>query len=603
MRAARELIASRLALLGALRHAGTGPVTGLALVLMATAVWPTAFAIATGAVLAAVPDAIGEGLDSGSGRDLITALMAVGALLLGERLLLPARDVARWSVTRRVDRHFRHAIVDSLTKTSGIGALEDPQLQADLAVAKGSFFGSLGAAAVAAAGVLARYVQTFAAMAVLAWYSVPLAALVTAIILVIRYRWHRFFGQLANSIVAAGGDLFEVTYTADLALAPHAAKEVRVFSLVDWLVDRAGHLWESAVAGPFRIRGQIRGSANLELTMLGVAYAIAFVAVARAAIVDDLSLGVVAAVLQALFVAAELTSVNGDDFSTPAGHAALVAAERIRARTATEAPGEGAPAADHPREAIRFEQVHFTYPGADREVLDGFDLTINIGQRLALVGLNGTGKTTFVKLLSRLYEPTAGLITADGVPIAGFEADDWRRRISVIFQDFVHYDLSVRDNVALGRPSSDDSVRDALRRAGIEDVVERLPNGLDTVLSRQYAGGADLSGGQWQRIALARAFHAVDIGAAVLVLDEPTANLDVRAEAVLFDSFLDWTAGQTSVLISHRFSTVRRADRIVVLDDGRIVEDGTHEELLEMNGRYAAMFRAQAEQFLEAPNA
>jgi ATP-binding cassette subfamily B protein len=603
MPAARELIRSRLALLGALRHAGSGGAAALGLVLMATAVWPTAFAVATGAVLSAVPDAIRDGLDSGSGRDLIAALMVVAGLLLGERLLLPVRDLVRWTVSRRVDRHFRASIVDALSAPSGIAALEDPQVQGDVAVAKGGFFGSLGEAAVAAAGVVGRYVQTFAAMAVLAWYSPPLAVLVGSIILVIRYRWHRFFGDLASSIVAAGGDLFEVTYTADLALAPPAAKEVRVFALVDWLVDRAGRLWESAVAAPFRIRAQIRGSANVELAMLGVAYAIAFVAVTRAAIVDDLSLGVVAAVLQALFVAAELTAVNADDFATPAGHAALVAAERIRARTADDAHTIGVPVGDHPREAISFEGVSFAYPGTERHVLDGLDLTIKVGERLALVGLNGSGKTTLVKLLTRLYEPSAGRITVDGAPIDRFDADDWRGRMSVIFQDFVHYDLSVRDNVALGHPSTDQSIRTALQRAGIDDVVDRLPSGLDTVLSRQYAGGADLSGGQWQRIALARAFHAVDRGAAVLVLDEPTANLDVRAEAELFDRFLDWTTGHTSVLISHRFSTVRRADRIVVLDDGHIIEDGSHDELLDTDGRYAAMFRAQAAQFLEARDA
>lgn len=176
----------------------------------------------------------------------------------------------------------------------------------------------------------------------------------------------------------------------------------------------------------------------------------------------------------------------------------------------------------------------------------------------------------------------------------------WRRRLAAIFQDFVHYDFSVRDNVGFGaiEVMDDDSrIRSALDRAGALELVDGLPHGLETTLSREYADGAELSGGQWQRIALARALMAVQGGASVLVLDEPTANLDVRAEAAFFDRFLELTRGLTTILISHRFSTVRRAERIVVLEDGRVVEDGTHAELLAAGGRYAELFRLQASRF------
>ena len=178
----------------------------------------------------------------------------------------------------------------------------------------------------------------------------------------------------------------------------------------------------------------------------------------------------------------------------------------------------------------------------------------------------------------------------------------WQRRIGAILQDFVHYDLPVSDNVGFGAPElagDEASVRTALRRAGALELVEALPRGLATTLSREYDGGAELSGGQWQRIAIARALMAVEGGAGVLVLDEPTANLDVRAEAEFFDRFLELTEGLTTILISHRFSTVRRADRIVVLDGGRVVEAGSHDELLATDGRYAAMFRLQATRFVE----
>jgi ATP-binding cassette subfamily B protein len=234
-------------------------------------------------------------------------------------------------------------------------------------------------------------------------------------------------------------------------------------------------------------------------------------------------------------------------------------------------------------------------------VLRGLDLTIPAGRSLAIVGLNGAGKTTFVKLLARLYEPQSGRITVDGIDVRSFPARAWRRRLGAIFQDFVHYDLSLADNVGFGAPEllhERDRIRSVLARAGGSALVEGLPAGLDTVLSRSYEGGGELSGGQWQRVAIARALMAVEAGAGVLVLDEPTANLDVRAEAAFFEQFLGLTEGLTTILISHRFSTVRRADRIVVLAEGVVVEEGTHEQLIELDGRYAELFRLQAARFV-----
>jgi ATP-binding cassette subfamily B protein len=279
-----------------------------------------------------------------------------------------------------------------------------------------------------------------------------------------------------------------------------------------------------------------------------------------------------------------------------------------RARAVRAADGGGpspdgaADPAGAPREAIRFEGVRFAYPGSDRPVLRSLDLEIPAGRSLAIVGLNGAGKTTLVKLLCRLYEPQAGRITADGVDVREFPARGWRRRLGAIFQDFVHYDLPAADNVGFGAPEllgDDDRVRSVLSRAGGDELLAALPHGTATVLSRSYEGGAELSGGQWQRVAIARALMAVEAGAGVLILDEPTANLDVRAEAEFFDRFLHLTRGLTTILISHRFSTVRRADRIVVLEEGAVVEQGTHAELVARDGRYAELFHLQAARFAE----
>ena len=255
-----------------------------------------------------------------------------------------------------------------------------------------------------------------------------------------------------------------------------------------------------------------------------------------------------------------------------------------------------------PEREIRFEGVDFHYPGSERPVLDHLNLALPAGRCTAIVGLNGAGKTTLVKLLARLYEPTGGRILVDDIDVRSFGVDDWRSQIGVIFQDFNRYELTAAENIGFGAVEligNRDRIRTAARRAGILTTLERLPRGLDTPLARQYKDGAELSGGQWQRVAIARALFALENGASILVLDEPTAALDVRAEAAFFEKFVDVTRGATAVLISHRFSSVRHADNIVVLDGGRVIEQGSHDELLAANGRYAELFRLQAERFTD----
>jgi ABC-type multidrug transport system fused ATPase/permease subunit len=239
--------------------------------------------------------------------------------------------------------------------------------------------------------------------------------------------------------------------------------------------------------------------------------------------------------------------------------------------------------------------VRFAYTESAEPVLKGFDLTIPAGTSLAIVGPNGAGKTTLAKLLCRLYDPQGGAVLVDGVDIREFDLDGWRSRLAAVFQDFIRYELPLRDNVA-PRGAPDEAVMAALAAAHAEDLADP-----STVLSRQYEGGIDLSGGQWQRVALARALCSVQLGAGVVILDEPTAQLDVRGEAEIFDAILRSTRGCTTILISHRFSTVRRADRICVLERGKVVELGTHKELMALAGRYRTMFELQAARFGEEP--
>ena len=263
-------------------------------------------------------------------------------------------------------------------------------------------------------------------------------------------------------------------------------------------------------------------------------------------------------------------------------------------------PGVQSPA--HPRpfpkiilEGFRFENVGFKYPNSDNFALRNITLSLKAGEKIALVGENGAGKTTFVKLLARLYDPTEGKILLDGCDLREYNLNDLRTEIGVIFQDFVRYHMTAADNIAVGKiEARDDRVRigQAAEKSMAKDLIEKLPNRYDQMLGKRFSGGIDLSTGEWQKIALARAYMR---GAGLLILDEPTASLDARAEYEVFQRFADLTKGKSAVLISHRFSTVRMADRIIVFDKGEIIEQGTHHELLAKNGRYSELFNLQAE--------
>ena len=248
------------------------------------------------------------------------------------------------------------------------------------------------------------------------------------------------------------------------------------------------------------------------------------------------------------------------------------------------------------RDGFRFESVSFSYPSSDRRVLDRLDLHIAPGERIALIGENGQGKTTLVKLLTRLYDPTGGRILLDGVDLREYSVEDLHSQVGVIFQDFVRYELTARENIAAGRIESaaEFAVRQAARKSLADQVIGRLPRGYEQLLGRRFEGGVDLSGGEWQKVALARAYLR---DAQILILDEPTAALDARSEYEVFQRFADLTSGRMALLISHRFSTVRMADRIVVLEDGRIAEQGNHQQLVTLGGRYSGMFELQASSY------
>ena len=263
-------------------------------------------------------------------------------------------------------------------------------------------------------------------------------------------------------------------------------------------------------------------------------------------------------------------------------------------RPRLKSPPDGKPFPDRVKSEFLFDQVSFRYPGSNRWALRNLDLQIRTGEIVALVGENGSGKSTVVKLLSRLYDPTEGRITLDGYDLREYELGALRNAISTVLQDFGRFEFTAGENIGIGRISEIHNparVRKAASLSLADRVISRLPAGYNQMLGKRFSGGRELSGGEWQRIALARAYMG---DAAVVILDEPTSALDAQSEAETFQNFRNLIGNKCAVLISHRFSTVRIADRIIVLENGTVVEQGSHDDLVEIGGRYAMLFNLQA---------
>jgi ABC-type multidrug transport system fused ATPase/permease subunit len=385
----------------------------------------------------------------------------------------------------------------------------------------------------------------------------------------------------------------DADYAFRLAVDPPGAKELRLFGLAGWTLDRFTARRTRLHQLQYEATKLRERSVLSSLALVVVANAAVFWSLADAAADGRIDLGRTVVFAQAA-VGASMIAFGGLNWALDGAAAPVAAALRVKpAMAPAGALARGThPATGTPASEIRFRDVTFAYPaGGEAAVLEGFDLTIPAGSSLAIVGQNGAGKTTLAKLLCRLYDPQAGAIEVDGVDLREVDVDAWRERVTAVFQDFIRFELPLRDNVApAGAP--DGAILAALDEAGAQGLAS-----LDAPLAKGYAGGTDLSGGQWQRVALARALCAVEQGAGVVLLDEPTAQLDVRGEAEIFRRILAATRGCTTILISHRFSTVRQADRICVLEHGAVVELGTHDELMAAGGRYRTMFDLQAERF------
>lgn len=385
---------------------------------------------------------------------------------------------------------------------------------------------------------------------------------------------------------------------------PEAAKEMRLFSAGDMLLGRYSALREAFLRETRRLLFSMQGWSALCAVSSAVAIAGVWYYAVAATLADRASLGDLALYLQAAVgCSVGLASVGNSLRILNDSRLVLADVFHFLDLAPAAIPG-GRAQATGPRHAyslrqgIEFRDVWFTYPGTDRVVLAGINLTIPAHTTMGLVGRNGCGKTTLVKLLTRLYDPAQGEILLDGKPLTQIPVEEYQARIGAVFQDFVRYELSLRDNVGIGCPArlaDDAALLRAIERGGADSLLAKMPRGLETVLSRQYTDGVDLSIGEWQRVAMSRAFANED--AELLVLDEPTAALDVFAEERIFAGFAKLVEGRTAVLVSHRLSAVRPLTAIAVMDEGRIVECGSHEQLMHQNGLYREMFVTQASQY------
>ena len=387
----------------------------------------------------------------------------------------------------------------------------------------------------------------------------------------------------------------ELDYLRYIGANNRTAQEVKLFGLTDFIAER----FASLAGQYYRLTKKLALRQNLFgalFNLLGVlAYYGAYVLIILSTLAGVLTLG-------------ELTFLSGSFNRLQTGLQAFFSRfTRISESAlylkdyfdfidleAEPAPAHPADLPDTIREGFEFRDVEFYYPDSDSPALKGVSFKIRAGEKIAFVGQNGAGKTTLIKLILRFYEPTGGQILLDGIDIARFDKQAYRDRFGVIFQDYFRYEFTIRENIAVGniRHLEDDPlIREAARKSLADEVVREMADGLEQQLGRRFSRGQELSGGQWQKVALARAYMK---DADVMVLDEPTSALDARAEYEVFKRFLGLTKGRTSIIISHRFSTVRMADRIVVLDDGQIVELGTHEELLAREGLYSELFQLQA---------
>jgi ATP-binding cassette, subfamily B, bacterial len=608
-----QLVRNRLALLRLLRLVPTSAVAWVAAAMVAVSAIPAATALAIGSLIGrAKSTAAGTAplhavwLPLGLACVLLTVDQLTGALI---------NPVRSW-LDMRINGGIRRVVRDLLGSVPGVDHLERQTVRAAATLpVENTYLFNLGAGVEGQLWLLARFTGAILAAIVVGVVSLPAALAATGFTVWQRALLRRHYaGAIAKGMTDTLADVCAGAYWADVLGGARYAKEVRLFGFAPHVVDdysrharRPADELARVLLSAFPLHWKV-------FALNGLAASIPFGFLLWEATHGTLPAVSLATAIGGVFAVIRLIGPMGfEAFSIEAAVPQLAALDALRVDMSEQAasskpspePGLALTQADHrqtPAPLISFDHVEFTYAGSSEPVLRDVHLTLQPGESVAIVGENGAGKTTLLKLLAGFYQPTKGRITIDGVDLRDLNPVEWRRRLAAIMQDFTRFELSAFENIALADPTNHDAMNLAVRAAvgsGAAEIIEALPHGWDTVLASGYTNGTELSGGQWQRIALARALYAADVGGQVLVLDEPTASLDVHAETELFDRVLAHSSHCTIIVVSHRYSTVRRADRIVVLGNGTIIEDGSHRELMALGGTYETLYTLQASQFRE----
>ena len=525
--------------------------------------------------------------------------LAAGAVALSQ-LLQPLSATFQVMVDDRITGFVGRELIRVANSWQGLARFEDPEIANDLAHARRYVRGG-GVDIMRSGEWAALCLFTAIGMAVVLAALHPLAPLILTLLTLpaISQRWD-YSDRMGSHLYVQTPETRRLEYSRGIMLAPEPAKDVRLFGLKAFFGQQYETIFDRTMARLYRVRRGMVPRVSLASLLAAGGVGVLWVWLAWRVYQGEETLG--AFVLYGGAAALLHQQLNYIGFQL--GFLAMAFSRLRTLKRVLEAPPDLAqpsqpkPAPDPIKKGIVFDHVGFTYPGADRPVLKDVSFHFKPGQSTALVGHNGAGKTTIIKLLLRFYDPTEGRILLDDVDLREYDLADLRRRMGVIFQDFVQYELTAGENVGLGNPEAigdKEQIIAAAAKSGADEVIGQLPDGLETQLGRQF-GGRELSGGEWQRLALARGFMR---DAPLVVLDEPTAALDVEAEYAVYQRFHALTQDKITVLISHRFSTVRMADRILYLANGRIAESGSHDELMAQDGGYARLYALQAEQYTD----